>query len=69
MPITYVGHSPTEHIVVHDSYVYVDQGVGTTSSRRAGPTLPTLLDHRRFAHWLHGVASTRDRSGATMQFA
>jgi serine/threonine protein phosphatase 1 len=49
LPITYVGHSPIEQIVVHDSYVYIDQGVGTTASRRMGPTLPTVLDHRRFA--------------------
>ncbi len=65
LPITYVGHSPVEQIVVHNSYVYIDQGVGSTTSRRAGPTLPTVLDHRRFAHWLQGVASARERSGAT----
>lgn len=67
LPITYVGHSPVEHIVVHDSYVYIDQGVGATTSRRAGPTLPTVLDHRRFAHWLRGVASARDQVHAAVQ--
>jgi serine/threonine protein phosphatase 1 len=64
LPITYVGHSPNCDIVVHDSYVYIDQGVGNPSSRGIGPTLPTLLDHRRFVHWLRGVASARRRSGA-----
>lgn len=59
LPITYVGHSPVEHIVVHDSYVYIDQGVCAPTSKRADPTLPTVLDHRRFAYWLNGVATVR----------
>lgn len=70
LPITYVGHSPICDVVVHDSYVYINQAVGTMLSGRIGPTLPTLptlptvLDHRRFAHWLRGVASALRHSGA-----
>ena len=63
LPITYVGHSPIRHIIVHDSYVYIDQGV-CAPTRRADPTPPTLLDHRRFAYWLSGVAIARDRASA-----
>lgn len=64
LPITYVGHSPIEQIVVHDSYVYIDQGVCAAGSKRSAATLPTVLDHRRFSHWLRGVASARDRARA-----
>lgn len=67
LPITYVGHSPVAPIIVHDSYVYIDQGVGGASSRRAESRLPTVLDHRRFAYWLGGVASARGRPAAAQQ--
>lgn len=59
LPITYVGHSPVRQITVHDSYVYIDQGVCAESPKQAAPTPPTVLDHRRFAYWLHGVAAAR----------
>jgi serine/threonine protein phosphatase 1 len=59
LPITYVGHSPVRHIVVHDSYVYIDQGVCAPTPKRAEPTPPTVLDHRRFAYWVNGVATVR----------
>lgn len=61
LPVTYVGHSPLRQITVHDSYVYVDQGVCAPSPKQTDPTLPTVLDHRRFAYWLHGVAAARVR--------
>ena len=48
-PITYVGHSPVEHVSVHRSYVYIEQGVGSRS--------PTVLEHSRFSRWLKGVAA------------
>lgn len=65
MPITYVGHSPSEQLVVHESYVYIDQGVGGATCKRSALTLPTVLDHRRFAFWLKGVARARSRSDST----
>ncbi len=63
LPVTYVGHSPIRHIVVHESYVYIDQGVCAPKPKRADPTLPTVLDHRQFAYWLNGVATVRVRGG------
>lgn len=62
LPMTYVGHSPIRHIIVHDSYIYIDQGVCAPSSKRASATLPTVLDHRRFASWLRGAATARQRA-------
>jgi serine/threonine protein phosphatase 1 len=62
LPITYVGHSPVHPIVVHDSYVYIDQGVCAPTPKRADATPPTVLDHRRFAHWVNGVATVRQRN-------
>jgi serine/threonine protein phosphatase 1 len=59
LPITYVGHSPLREVTVHNSYVYIDQGIGVRKSRHAAPTPPTVLDHRRFAYWLGGVATAR----------
>jgi hypothetical protein len=56
MPLTYVGHSPVRHITVHNSYVYIDQGVSMRSSR---PMVPTVLEHMAFAHWLNGAATGR----------
>ena len=55
MPLTYVGHSPVRHITVHNSYVYIDQGVCAHPSKQAAPTLPTVLDHTAFAYWLRGA--------------
>jgi serine/threonine protein phosphatase 1 len=56
MPLTYVGHSPVRHITVHNSYVYIDQGVSMRSSR---PMPPTVLEHVAFAHWLNGATTGR----------
>jgi serine/threonine protein phosphatase 1 len=61
LPITYVGHSPFRQIIVHDSHVFIDQGVCVPTHKRADATLPTVLDHRRFAYWLNGVATARQR--------
>lgn len=59
LPITYVGHSPVRHVTVHRSYVYVDQGLRARGAKPSEVLAPTLLDHRRFAYWLGGVASAR----------
>jgi serine/threonine protein phosphatase 1 len=59
LPVTYVGHSPVRHITVHNSYVYIDQGVCTRPTRNADPIPPTVLDHTQFAYWLGGVATAR----------
>ena len=59
LPITYVGHSPSRHVTVHNSYVYIDQGVCARASKRAVDAPPTVLDHRKFAYWLGGVALAR----------
>jgi serine/threonine protein phosphatase 1 len=64
LPITYVGHTPTRQVVVHNSYVYIDQGVGARANRRVADATPTVLEHRKFAHWLGGVASARGRPEA-----
>lgn len=61
IPITYAGHSPVRDVTVHNSYVYIDQGVCARSAKRAAHTPPTVLDHRKFAYWLGGVASARRR--------
>lgn len=62
LPITYAGHSPVRHVTVHNSYVYIDQGVCVQSSKRAAHVPPTVLDHREFAYWLGGVATARERA-------
>ena len=59
IPIIYAGHSPVRDVTVHDSYVYIDQGVCSRTSKRADQTSLTVLDHRKFACWLGGVASAR----------
>lgn len=56
LPWTYVGHSPLRDVTVHNSYIYIDQGVCLRPSKHAPPILPTLLDHRQFARWIGGVA-------------
>ena len=62
IPITYAGHSPVRAVTVHNSYVYIDQGVCARPAKRAAHTLPTVLDHRKFAYWLGGVATARGRA-------
>lgn len=63
LPPTFVGHSPLQHVTVHNSYVYIDQGVAERS-----PTLarrpPTVLDQTQFSYWLRGVALARDSAAA-----
>lgn len=59
IPITYAGHSPVRDVTVHNSFVYIDQGVCSRTSKRTDQTSLTLLDHRKFAYWLDGVASAR----------
>jgi serine/threonine protein phosphatase 1 len=65
MPLTYVGHSPVRHITVHNSYVYVDQGV---SMRSPQWTPPTVLEHTAFAHWLRGATTARATSDFPSRF-
>lgn len=57
LPLTYVGHSRHPRITVHNSYVYIDQGVSDALCARGGVVPPTVLEHRRFAFWLGGVAT------------
>lgn len=64
MPLTYVGHSPVRHITVHNSYVYIDQGVCTRSPKQAGAIPPTVLEHTTFARWLLGATTARQADGA-----
>lgn len=63
IPITYAGHSPVRDVTVHNSYVYIDQGVCARMDKRAAPIPPTVLDHRKFAYWLGGVATARGQAG------
>jgi len=49
-PITYAGHSPVRDVTVHDSYVYIDQGVCARSSKRAAHTHPPCSTNRKFAY-------------------
>jgi serine/threonine protein phosphatase 1 len=64
LPLTYAGHSPLRHVTVHNSHVYIDQGVCAGSSRRSAAVPPTVLDHRLFAYWLGGAASASGRAAA-----
>lgn len=57
LPLTFVGHSPVRQIVVHRSYVYIDQGVCLRSAKRLDPTLPTVLEALDFADWLSSVTA------------
>jgi serine/threonine protein phosphatase 1 len=65
LPLTYAGHSPIRHVTVHDSHVYIDQGVCAGSFKRADSVAPTVLDHREFAYWLHGVVAAHGLAPAT----
>lgn len=57
LPLTYVGHSPVQQVTVHNSYVYIEQGL-SRAVRRGGPgALPTVLEHARFARWLQGESA------------
>lgn len=62
IPITYAGHSPVRAVTVHNSYVYIDEGVCARATKRAAQTSLTVLDHRKFAYWLGGVATARGRA-------
>jgi serine/threonine protein phosphatase 1 len=62
IPITYAGHSPVRDVTVHNSYVYIDQGVCARTAKHGTHTPPTVLDHRKFAYWLGGVASARGQA-------
>ena len=64
--ITYAGHSPVRDVTVHNSFVHIDQGVCSRTGKRADQASLTVLDHRRFAYWLGGVASARGRTTQTM---
>ncbi|HRO59534.1 MAG TPA: metallophosphoesterase [Burkholderiaceae bacterium] len=66
LPITYVGHSRLRDVTVHNSYVYIDQGV-CASTAVAPPRTPTVIDHTQFAYWLAGVVSARTSGPASGQ--
>ena len=55
--LTYVGHSPVRNVIVHNSYIYIDQGVCPRPGRRAPGRPLTVIDHAQFSGWLHGVAT------------
>lgn len=63
LPITYVGHTQVSALTVHQSYVFIERGTGRTGARGEAPRGPTLLEHRRFAYWLGGVAAFREVGG------
>ena len=58
LPITYVGHCPVPHVVAHNSYVHIDQGV-CVQTKNAEARPPTVLDHAAFARWLKGASTAR----------
>ncbi len=59
LPLTYVGHSRMRQVTVHNSYVYIDQGVSARSAKGTPATAPTVLEHAQFAPWIRGVAAAR----------
>ena len=67
--MTYVGHSPVRHVTVHNSYIYIDQGIcqRPLAQQAIGRQL-TVLDHSQFSHWLRGVATARGPASATRAF-
>ena len=64
LPVTYIGHCPSRHVMVHNSYVHIDQGV-CMRSKTTDARLPTVLDHGAFAYWLKGANSARTVKSAT----
>ncbi len=64
LPLTYIGHSPVGEVVVHNSYVYVDQGISVHSANRLRTIGPTVLQHTEFSYWLKGVVGARERLSA-----
>jgi serine/threonine protein phosphatase 1 len=65
LPITYVGHSPIRLVTVHNSYVYIDQGICQRSAIQQGTARQlTILDHSQFSRWLQGVATARGGKSA-----
>lgn len=64
--LTYVGHTPVREVVVHNSYIYIDQGV---CPRRAGYRPPTIVNHAQFSTWLRGVATAWRPAPANGRFA
>ena len=58
LPITYVGHSRMPQVTVHNSYVYIDQGVCAPPAKPQRRP-PTVIEHMKFAWWLAGVVSAR----------
>jgi len=67
--MTYVGHSPVRCVTVHNSYIYIDQGIcqRPAPQQESGRQL-TVLDHFQFSHWLKGVATARGPASATRAF-
>lgn len=65
LELTYVGHSPVRDITVHNSYVYIDQGVCTAAPGLDRGTPPTVLAHRPFASWLGGVSAALGAAAGT----
>lgn len=64
--MTYVGHSPVRQVTVHNSYIYIDQGICQRSAALAGAArVLTVLDHSQFSRWLRGVATARGPASAT----
>jgi serine/threonine protein phosphatase 1 len=61
-PVTYAGHSRVREVTIHNSYIYIDQGVCARPSGRQAHTPPTVLDHGKFAYWLGGVAAAQGRA-------
>jgi hypothetical protein len=69
IPMTYVGHSPVRHVTVHNSYIYIDQGVCQRSTALQGDERQlTILDHSPFSRWLRGVATARRSATTTKPF-
>ena len=68
MPLTYVGHSPVRNITVHNSHVYIDQGVCLRQSKQSCEGRPpTVLDHAAFASWLDGATTALARAGPDVE--
>lgn len=65
LPMIYVGHSPVRNVLVHNSYIYIDQGVCARLAGRPDTERQlTLMDHSQFSRWLQGVVSARGQGAA-----